>query len=156
MLEGLNEVPWSSLAQPTWNRPGSAEGALRRLAFAASEKEAMDAYHDFLYAVGNDHAGTYYPIVLATLPFLGEILQSGRSLGSVANTRRSHGSDVLVLAGSWIPNHRNARRRQGREATAPPRRRRAVTHHRGDGGRLLGAARAAELLATLVAPPADS
>lgn len=74
MLEGLSLVPWEQLEQPAWNRPGEIPSAIRVLAEAADEKTATDAYHRFLYAVGNNHAGTYHPAVLQTIAFLGEIL----------------------------------------------------------------------------------
>lgn len=51
-----------------------------------------------LFALGNDHAGTYYPVVLAALPFLGAILREG---GLAARLRTL---DVLLdLRGSFEP-----------------------------------------------------
>ncbi|MFL5577995.1 MAG: hypothetical protein ACJ79S_18735 [Gemmatimonadaceae bacterium] len=77
MLDDLDAVPWASLAQPEWNAPDAVPRALRRLAGAGSERESEAAYTAYLFAVGNDHAGTYYPVVLATLPFLGAVLERG-------------------------------------------------------------------------------
>jgi len=51
-----------------------------------------------LYAVGNHHAGTYYPAVVTVVPFLGAILRSG---GPIARLRTL---DVLIdLLGSFWP-----------------------------------------------------
>ncbi len=51
-----------------------------------------------LYAVGNNHAGTYFPVVLAVVPFLGEILREGGA------TARLWALDVLIdLIGSFEP-----------------------------------------------------
>lgn len=66
---------------------------------ASSEEDARRAYNDFLYAVGNNHAGTYFPIILRALPFLEEIL---RHTGSRA---REAALDVLVdITGSFVPD----------------------------------------------------
>jgi hypothetical protein len=51
--------------------------ALRALAACDSEETANAAYQRVLYAFGNNHAGTYYPVVLPALPFLGQILTAG-------------------------------------------------------------------------------
>jgi hypothetical protein len=51
-----------------------------------------------LYALGNNHAGTYYPVALAAVPFLGAILRDG------GPTARLRTLDVLVdLVGSFAP-----------------------------------------------------
>ncbi|MDB4927735.1 MAG: hypothetical protein JWM10_219 [Myxococcaceae bacterium] len=99
MLEQLDSVPWSSLPQPPWNRPTAVPDAIRELALASSEEAAGRAYNAFLYAVGNNHAGTYFPVVLRALPFLGEILRHAGPNGREATL------DVLVdLAGSFEPD----------------------------------------------------
>lgn len=77
MLEGVDVVPWTSLPQPESNRSDAVPCALRRLGAATSEQQANKAYHQFLFAIGNNHAGSYYPVVLEAVPFLGEILESG-------------------------------------------------------------------------------
>ncbi len=98
MLETLENIPWASLAQPEWNEPDEVPRSLRKLASCASDAEANDAYNCYLYAVGNNHAGTYCPVVLATIPFLGEILQRGSELSQASVL------DVLIdLVGSFDP-----------------------------------------------------
>ena len=77
MLETLETIAWASLAQPASNTADAVPRALRRVAALRSEDEAGAAYHGLLYAVGNDHAGTYYPVVEQVMPFLGEILTEG-------------------------------------------------------------------------------
>jgi hypothetical protein len=92
--------------QPPWNNAESL-----RLAFdsveAAKDKNSSEAACDrFLYAVGNNHAGTYYPIVLAVIPFANRALQSGKSWQQVTIL------DALIdLCGPFQPepgfeNHR--------------------------------------------------
>ena len=52
-----------------------------------------------VYAVGNNHEGMYWPVAVAVVPFLGEILESG---GPVARARTL---DVLIdLVASFEPD----------------------------------------------------
>ena len=77
MLETLDSVDWDSLPQPPTNPKGEVPAALRALAIVSSRIEAKDAYDRVLFAVGNNHAGTYFPVVLEVVPFLGELLAQG-------------------------------------------------------------------------------
>ena len=95
----LDSIPWASLPQPSWNGPTAVPDAIRRLAALKTGEDARRAYDDFLYAVGNNHAGTYFPVVLHTLPFLEEILRSPPGLAQQTTL------DVLVdLLGSFAPD----------------------------------------------------
>src|SRR5689334_8277474 len=99
MFDQLDSIAWTSFPQPSGNRPTTVPDAIRRLATPASDDDARHAYNDFLYAIGNNHAGTYFPVVLHTLPFLGEILRS------TSSRARETTLDVLVdLAGSFEPD----------------------------------------------------
>jgi len=64
---------FDTFPQPEWNTSGSIALALESLRNAHDQSSSNKAYDRFLYAVGNDHAGTYYPIVLATLPELKQL-----------------------------------------------------------------------------------
>src|SRR6478609_8661989 len=75
MLEGLDQAPWGEYAQPEGNFPGDVANALRALA-ATRALDDLRAYHRVLFALGNNHAGTYFPVVVPAIPFLGEILTS--------------------------------------------------------------------------------
>jgi hypothetical protein len=99
MLETVDQIESSTRQRPADARTGDLAAALRALAFATSDHAAQDAYHRVLFAVGNDHRGSYFPIVLDAIPFLGEIL--------VAGTRRARARtlDVLIdLVGSFAPD----------------------------------------------------
>ncbi|MDI1448475.1 hypothetical protein [Polyangium sp. 6x1] len=98
MLDDVDDVPWASFPQPEWNEPDHVPSALRALASCVSEEEARRAYDDFLYAVGNNHCGTYYPVVLPTLPFLARILESDNELA-----RRTTLDALIDLLGSFCP-----------------------------------------------------
>lgn len=63
--------------QPVENAETTLRAALLRLAEVASEVESQGAYSTFLFAVGNNHGGTYYPVVLTTFPALEDILRRG-------------------------------------------------------------------------------
>ncbi|MCL2778712.1 MAG: hypothetical protein FWD73_11975 [Polyangiaceae bacterium] len=69
-------VDWVRYAQPAWNSPGEVPSALRALA-NPNDLDRLRAYHRLLYALGNDHAGTYFPVVLPAIAALGEILRDG-------------------------------------------------------------------------------
>lgn len=98
MLERVNDISWSSFSQPPWNGEGTVPSALVLLSNCTSKSEAVIAYHRVLYALGNNHAGTYYPVVLQALPFLGEIVQQGTPAA------REGALDVLIdLIGSFCP-----------------------------------------------------
>lgn len=63
--------------QPEWNTPESVSTALEDVIKTCDEKSSSLAYNRLLYAVGNNHAGTYFPIILAVMPCLESILRAG-------------------------------------------------------------------------------
>ena len=97
MLDGLESVRWDLEVQPPANAKDEVGASLRALA-VASPDTSQEAYSRMLYALGNNHAGTYYPVALAAVPFLGAILRGG------GPTARLRTLDVLVdLIGSFAP-----------------------------------------------------
>jgi len=76
-LKMIDTVDWSSYPQPEWNNPHDVPAALQALAHADSDAAAQEAYDRVLGALGNNHAGTYYPVVLPAVPFLGKIVKDG-------------------------------------------------------------------------------
>jgi len=98
MFDELQRVSWGSFAQPDWNESDTVPQALLSVANASSNGEAASAYDKMLYALGNNHAGTYYPFVVPTLAFLAQIVAQ---CGSFA---REAALDVLVdLLGAFHP-----------------------------------------------------
>lgn len=76
----LNRVELPDLAafsQPAWNDVQSVASAFQSILTAHDEASCLAAYHQLLYAVGNDHAGTYYAVALAIPPLLEGILRDG-------------------------------------------------------------------------------
>lgn len=97
-LRGLDQVKWEQYAQPTENAVDAVPSAIRALA-DGSDGDRQRAYNRMLYALGNNHAGTYFPVVLPAIPFLREIL---RGPALVARLRTL---DVLIdLVGSFGPD----------------------------------------------------
>ena len=75
VLEGLDAVDWAAIPGPKWYRPSDVPSAVRALVH--DPKGTADVTSRALFAFGNNHAGTYYPVVLSALPFLHQILQQG-------------------------------------------------------------------------------
>jgi len=99
MLDTVDQIESSRRQRPADARPGEIAAALRALAFASSDDAAQSAYHRVLFAIGNDHAGSYFPIVLDAVPFLAEILESG------PRRSRARTLDVLIdLVASFGPD----------------------------------------------------
>lgn len=101
MLKHLESIRWSSFAQPATNTPSAIPDALRRLAAAEVESEARAAGERFLFAIGNDHAGTYFPVAIETIPFLDELLR-----GTARHARDATLAVLIDLAGSSQPELR--------------------------------------------------
>ena len=77
IFDRIHGVRWMDHAQPEWNKPGSVAAALCRVHSANDAASSSAAYDNLLYAIGNNHAGTYYPVLLAVLPFMEELLAAG-------------------------------------------------------------------------------
>ena len=77
LLQGLEGISWTSYPQPQWNRQDQVPAELQALVACDSEQAAQRSYNALLYALGNNHAGTYFPVILPALPFLGRILEHG-------------------------------------------------------------------------------
>lgn len=95
--DGLELVGWDHYAQPAWNAVGEVAASLLALA-DRGDPDRWRAYHRVLYALGNDHAGTYFPVVVPILPFLGQILRGSSMIA------RLRALDVLIdIVGSFEP-----------------------------------------------------
>jgi hypothetical protein len=70
-------VDFNAYPQPQWNDPDTVSVALAHGINAHNEESSWAAYDRLLYAVGNNHAGTYFPVVLAVFPSLEVILRDG-------------------------------------------------------------------------------
>jgi hypothetical protein len=66
------------LAEPEWNDTDSVALALEALRQAHDDESAIDACDRFLWSVGDNETGSFYPVVLSALPELEQILATGR------------------------------------------------------------------------------
>lgn len=97
-FDGSGANVFDQFPQPESNDPDAVEAALLSLRTAHDESSSKEAYDAFLWAVGNNHAGTYYPIVLAVLPEIEQILLSG-----TAWAQRATMEALIDLGGSFVP-----------------------------------------------------
>jgi hypothetical protein len=84
--------------QPESNHPGTVEASLDALWAAYDEPSAVDACDAFLWAVGDNHAGTFYPIVLGVLPEIEQILANGKPCA-----QRAAMEALIDLGGAFVP-----------------------------------------------------
>jgi hypothetical protein len=84
--------------QPEWNDSSSVHAALEAIRRAHDELSANEAYDRLLWAVGNNHSGTFYPVVLAVLPQIEQILINAETWA-----QRAAMESLIDLGGSFIP-----------------------------------------------------
>jgi hypothetical protein len=89
---------FDAFPQPDWNDEDAVSLALERLGAAHDEASALEAGDQFLWAVGDNEAGTYYPVALATLPDLGRLLAEGGTW-----TRQAVIESLIDLCGPFMP-----------------------------------------------------
>ena len=94
----MRPLDLSHFPQPESNDSGSVEAALDGLRDAEDESAASEAYDAFLWAVGNNHAGTFYPVILGGLPEIEQILRNGK-----AWAQRAAMESLIDLGGSFVP-----------------------------------------------------
>lgn len=98
-MNELNEpLNLAQFPQPESNASGSVAAALDALRDAEDEASANEAYDAFLWAVGNNHAGTFYPVVLGVFPEIEQILVSGS-----AWAQRAVLESLIDLGGTFVP-----------------------------------------------------
>jgi len=71
----IRSVRWEQYAGPDYYRPGDLVEALIDLANFDQSRARHGLENKVLFAVGNNHAGTYYPAILEAADILIEIEQ---------------------------------------------------------------------------------
>ena len=103
----MRPLDLSHFPQPESNDSGSVEAALDGLRDAEDESAASEAYDAFLWAVGNNHAGTFYPVILGVLPEIEQIASCDGSQPADANgkawAQRAAMESLIDLGGSFVP-----------------------------------------------------
>lgn len=74
----LEAARWDQYDGPATYEPSSVAAALELLAESSTLEEGWEAYNAVLFAIGNNHAGTYYPAVIGALPILVDMTQADR------------------------------------------------------------------------------
>ena len=97
-MSSMSPSELNSFPQPDSNESDSVEAALFALRNAHDGSSASEAYDSFLWAIGNNHAGTFYPVVLGVLPEIEQILVSGSPWA-----QRSAMECLIDLGGSFVP-----------------------------------------------------
>ncbi|MGG9963736.1 hypothetical protein [Ferruginibacter sp. SUN106] len=72
----INHINWSQFNEPEYYRPDNVVLSLTNLVNLRNEDEKWNIYNDVLFAVGNNHAGTYYPVITEVLPLVTRLLIS--------------------------------------------------------------------------------
>jgi hypothetical protein len=76
LLEQIRDVNWANFAQPEWNKSGDIAHAFDLVLAANDATSSQNAYNQIMFAIGNNHAGTYYPVIVPALPFMAEIMNN--------------------------------------------------------------------------------
>lgn len=70
LLEAVDQVSWASYGGSEYYSPSEPPLAFRKLVSAQNESDATSAYNKMLFAIGNNHAGSYYPAARPAVPLL--------------------------------------------------------------------------------------
>ncbi len=94
----MNPLDLDRFPQPDSNDSGTVSDALDALRNACDESTANEACDAFLWAVGNNHTGTFHPIVLGVLAELEQILVRGTAWAQQAVME-----SLIDMGGSFVP-----------------------------------------------------
>ena len=94
----MTDPDFSTFPQPSSNDSTSISNALTAVREACDEVSAHEAYDALLWALGNNHSGTFYPVVLAVLPQFEEILSAGNIWA-----QRAVLESLIDLGGTFVP-----------------------------------------------------
>jgi hypothetical protein len=70
LLQAVDQVSWSSYVGPDYYDPSEPPRAFRHLVSAQNEDDGRAAYDEMLFAIGNNHAGSYYAAARPAVPLL--------------------------------------------------------------------------------------
>lgn len=74
----VSQINWGQFKGPEYYNPNDIIISLTNLVNLRNEDEKRSVYNDVLFAVGNNHAGTYYPVIVDVLPLIIMLLKSSR------------------------------------------------------------------------------
>ena len=74
LRERLELINWEKYNGPKNYKWEEVPNSLLSLLELSEEKDNEPFYHWFLFVIGNNHRGTYYPVIIEVLPIIMEIL----------------------------------------------------------------------------------
>src|ERR1700733_13601193 len=77
MQDHIDLPDLTAFSLPTWSGPGNVSAAFQSILGANDVESSLKAYHQLLYAIGNNHAGTYYSVALGILPAIESVFREG-------------------------------------------------------------------------------
>ncbi|GAB2814482.1 hypothetical protein [Ferruginibacter profundus] len=77
-IDEVTHINWSQFKGAEYYQPRNVVLSLTNLVYLRNEEEKWHIYNDVLFALGNNHAGTYYPVIAAVLPLITKLLQSSQ------------------------------------------------------------------------------
>ncbi len=75
----LNSINWEQYLGPKYYNPNEASLALHQLLNLNEEQDRSTIYNHVLSAIGNNHRGTYYPVIIDALDIIIGIAFNGKS-----------------------------------------------------------------------------
>ena len=75
----INRIDWKSFSGPEHYEPDRVSDALSNLISLKKESLSDKVYNNVLFAIGNNHAGTYYPAVQKALKYIIQTAISGNT-----------------------------------------------------------------------------
>jgi len=79
ILDKARSINWNNYAQPEWNNPTSVIDALGSVARCHDGKSSQAAYDDLMFSIGNNHAGSYFPVAVPAISILGDFIAGNNS-----------------------------------------------------------------------------
>lgn len=98
MVQPVDPAAFDRHPLPDGNDPDDVAAALEAVWRAHDGTSATDACDQLLWAVGDNDAGTFHPVVLAVLPHLGQVLEKAGPWAQHAAIEA-----LIDLAGTFAP-----------------------------------------------------
>ena len=99
-IEKIKTIDWAEYNGPEYFSPAEVVESLCQLVLLTEDHLRQTVYDRVLFAIGNNHAGTYYPVIREALDFILEVAVEGAS-----EVARNCALDILTdLYLSFVPD----------------------------------------------------
>ena len=75
-IEKVNSIDWTKYSGPKYYDPLKARDAMLKLVVLSEESQNNATYNEVLFAIGNNHGGTYYPAIQGALKIITSVALS--------------------------------------------------------------------------------